>query len=72
MAGTYGHETANLQTSKDIYELSWKDKVNDEALQDRIVATGYSCRSQVKRFDQKALLHPLQAVLKHLNNSHQD
>ena len=71
MAGTYGHETVNLQTSKDIYELSWKDKINDKTLQDRIVATGYSCRSQVKRFDQKKLLHPLQAILKHLKNSHQ-
>jgi FAD/FMN-containing dehydrogenase/Fe-S oxidoreductase len=71
MAGTYGHETANLQTSKDIYELSWKDKINDETLQDRIVATGYSCRSQVKRFDQKEVLHPLQALLKHLKEAAQ-
>ena len=71
MAGTYGHESANLQTSKDIYELSWKDKVNDDALQDRIVATGYSCRSQVKRFDQKHVLHPLQALLKHLKEAAQ-
>lgn len=71
MAGTYGHETANLQTSKDIYNLSWKDKINDEHLQDRIVATGYSCRSQVKRFDQKSVLHPLQALLKHLKEAAQ-
>ncbi|KJZ11551.1 FAD-linked oxidase, partial [Marinomonas sp. S3726] len=71
MAGTYGHETANLQTSKDIYELSWKDKINDKTLQDRIVATGYSCRSQVKRFDQKEVLHPLQALLKHLKEAAQ-
>jgi len=71
MKQRYGHETANLQTSKDIYELSWKDKINDETLQDRIVATGYSCRSQVKRFDQKEVLHPLQALLKHLKEAAQ-
>jgi len=71
MAGTYGHETANLKTSKDIYELSWKDKINDETLKDRIVATGYSCRSQVKRFDQEQILHPLQALLKHLKEAAQ-
>ena len=71
MAGTYGHETANLQTSKDIYELSWKDKINDDSLKNRIVATGYSCRSQVKRFDQQSILHPLQALLKHLKEAAQ-
>jgi len=71
MAGTYGHETANLQTSKDIYELSWKGKVNDDTLKGRIVATGYSCRSQVKRFDQEQVLHPLQALLKHLKEAAQ-
>jgi len=69
MAGTYGHETANQQTSKDIYNLSWKDKINDEILKGRILATGYSCRSQVKRFDQKQIPHPLQAVLEHLKKS---
>ena len=71
MAGTYGHETANLKTSQDIYELSWKDKINDETLKNRIVATGYSCRSQVKRFDQKQILHPLQALLQHLKEAAQ-
>lgn len=69
MAGTYGHETANLTHSKGIYDLSWSEKINDDALKGHIVATGYSCRSQVKRFDQQDVLHPLQALLKHLKET---
>lgn len=66
MAGTYGHETANKTTSKTIYELSWKEKVAEPALANKLVATGYSCRSQVKRFDDVAIPHPMQVILKHL------
>jgi FAD/FMN-containing dehydrogenase/Fe-S oxidoreductase len=63
MAGTYGHETANVDTSKKIYQLSWADVVSNPANKDRLIATGYSCRSQVKRIDQVKLPHPLQALL---------
>lgn len=66
MAGTYGHETANKTTSKTIYELSWKEKVAEPTLANKLVATGYSCRSQVKRFDDVAIPHPMQVILKHL------
>lgn len=63
MAGTYGHETANKDTSKRIYELSWSDVVSKADNQNRLVATGYSCRSQVKRLDEKQLPHPAQMLL---------
>lgn len=63
MSGTYGHETANLKTSKKIYELSWAEVVADEQKQGKLVATGYSCRSQVKRLDQQNIAHPAQALL---------
>ncbi|MEP3351246.1 MAG: (Fe-S)-binding protein, partial [Marinomonas sp.] len=66
MAGTYGHETANKDTSKTIYELSWKEKVNAPELSNKLVATGYSCRSQAKRFDDVNLPHPIQVLLKHV------
>ncbi|MFO7528558.1 MAG: FAD-binding and (Fe-S)-binding domain-containing protein [Marinobacter sp.] len=60
MAGTYGHETRNLVTSRAIYDLSWGPKIS--ALKDRgtVLATGYSCRSQVKRFDGEVARHPLE------------
>ncbi|SIQ26770.1 D-2-hydroxyglutarate dehydrogenase YdiJ [Marinobacterium stanieri] len=63
MSGTFGHESDNLQRSKDIYELSWRGIVNQPENKGRLVATGYSCRSQVKRFDDKQLPHPAQALL---------
>ncbi|MBP0048709.1 FAD-binding oxidoreductase [Marinobacterium sp. AK62] len=63
MSGTFGHETQNLQRSKDIYELSWRGIVNQPENKGKLVATGYSCRSQVKRFDDQQLPHPAQALL---------
>lgn len=69
MAGTYGHETANYQTSQRIYDLSWREPVNDAGNRGKLVATGYSCRSQVKRFDQQRIPHPLQALLEQVGRA---
>ncbi|PAU75439.1 D-2-hydroxyglutarate dehydrogenase YdiJ [Halomonas salipaludis] len=63
MSGTYGHEARNLETSKAIYALSWQPLVDDDANAGRLLATGYSCRSQAKRLSDQALPHPLQALL---------
>ena len=61
MAGTYGHETRNLETSRAIYELSWGPKVRKELeCSNHLLATGYSCRSQVKRFAGVKVRHPLE------------
>lgn len=65
MAGTYGHEKVNLENSKTLYKMSWQDKVAQLATE-QILVTGYSCRSQIKRLDNKATLHPVQALLKEL------
>ncbi|WP_172562130.1 D-2-hydroxyglutarate dehydrogenase YdiJ [Vibrio furnissii] len=62
MAGTFGHEVDKLQMSKDIYGLSWKPSL-DKLPKERCLITGYSCRSQVKRFEQVKPKHPLQALL---------
>ena len=63
MAGTYGHEKANLETSKTIYAQSWKPKVEATAPSDEeILATGYSCRSQVKRLSDQSVRHPVSAL----------
>ena len=61
MAGTFGHEVDKLQMSKDIYGLSWKPRIQDLP-KERCLATGYSCRSQVQRFEGEKLAHPLQAL----------
>ncbi|MFA0085657.1 FAD-binding and (Fe-S)-binding domain-containing protein [Vibrio sp. 10N.261.51.F12] len=63
MAGTFGHESDKLQMSKDIYGLSWKPQMASLP-KDRCLVTGYSCRSQVKRFEDQPVKHPLQAILR--------
>jgi FAD/FMN-containing dehydrogenase/Fe-S oxidoreductase len=63
MAGTYGHEVEQLENSKGIYDLSWAQPVKIAVQNNnKILATGYSCRSQVKRFDSERPQHPIEAI----------
>ncbi|RWU20997.1 hypothetical protein DM813_17430 [Pseudomonas alkylphenolica] len=64
MSGTYGHEARNQETSKTIFEQSWGTKLDKEG---EALATGYSCRSQVKRMADRSLRHPLEVVLQQLS-----
>lgn len=66
MSGTYGHEARNLATSKTIYAQSWAAHVDGADAEGEALATGYSCRSQVKRLSSKQMRHPLQALLDHV------
>ena len=61
MAGTFGHEASHLDESSGIYQLSWQQAVS-QFEPEQIVATGYSCRSQVSRFEQFKPKHPLQIL----------
>ncbi|MGO1625777.1 MAG: D-2-hydroxyglutarate dehydrogenase YdiJ [Halomonadaceae bacterium] len=69
MSGTYGHETRNAETSKTIYAQSWQPQVENKDNQGCLLATGYSCRSQVSRFSNTTLPHPLQALLQAMKRS---
>lgn len=69
MSGTYGHETRNAATSKTIYAQSWQPQVEAPENAGTLLATGYSCRSQVKRFSNQVLPHPLQALLNVLRSA---
>ncbi|MCK3658874.1 hypothetical protein A4G18_09190 [Pasteurellaceae bacterium Pebbles2] len=62
MAGVFGHDMANQQMSHGIYAQSWGAKLQGKT-PERCLATGYSCRSQVKRFEQFQPKHPVQALL---------
>ncbi|PLR30697.1 D-2-hydroxyglutarate dehydrogenase YdiJ [Chimaeribacter arupi] len=62
MSGTYGHEARNAGTSATIYALSWSAQIDSHA-ESEPLATGYSCRSQVKRLSAVALRHPLEILL---------
>ncbi|WP_158969792.1 FAD-binding and (Fe-S)-binding domain-containing protein [Paraglaciecola sp. L3A3] len=64
MAGTFGHEESHLAESKGLYEMSWEQAVK-KLRPEQILATGYSCRSQVARFDNFKPKHPLQILAEH-------
>ena len=66
MAGTYGHEKVNLANSTQLYQMSWQEKIAQLAPQ-QIVATGYSCRSQVKRLGGIQTRHPVEVLLSTLD-----
>lgn len=68
MAGTYGHEKQNQNASKELFDLSWRPALDDHREQ-VVLATGFSCRSQVKRLTNQKLLHPIQYLAQHLTRS---
>jgi FAD/FMN-containing dehydrogenase/Fe-S oxidoreductase len=63
MCGVYGHEVAHKADSLGIFALSWKRKIDPVRDRDVVLATGHSCRSQVKRALGFEPMHPAQALL---------
>lgn len=64
MAGTFGHEVRNRPISEKLYDMSWRREIaegNDELV---LLATGYSCRAQVKEMDRQRIDHPVQILNK--------
>ncbi len=57
MAGIFGHEVANQDLSRRLYELSWADPIASAT--GPVAATGYSCREQCERFGGRRPLHPV-------------
>lgn len=64
MAGTFGHDARHEAESEAIYDLSWREIVNRGEYRGMLMATGYSCRSQVEHLDHQQLPHPAQVLLK--------
>ncbi|WOT06507.1 D-2-hydroxyglutarate dehydrogenase YdiJ [Shewanella youngdeokensis] len=62
MAGTYGHEAENYERSKALYTMSWEETLN-KLPPSQVLISGYSCRSQVKRFSGFKPKHPIEALL---------
>ena len=61
MAGLYGHLKANVERSKEIYRENWAPVFKKYPIE-YCLATGYSCREQVRRMEEKNVLHPLQVL----------
>jgi Fe-S oxidoreductase len=62
MAGTFGHEVRNRATSEALYAMSWSSHIAGTSSETVTMATGYSCRSQVKAIDTKSIPHPLAII----------
>lgn len=62
MAGVFGHETENQTMSRQLFDQSWQGAI-DGANGDEIIATGYSCRSQVRRFSHTRIHSPAESLL---------
>ncbi len=64
MAGTYGHEKEHYVNSKKLYAMSWQNPIeNGDISPQQIIATGFSCRAQVKRFSGFNIRHPIEVLL---------
>lgn len=62
MAGMFGHEAENEATSKKLYDMSWKEKA-EKAGPDHMLATGFSCRCQTKRYGDFKPRHPVEVLV---------
>ena len=68
MSGAFGHERIHRDESEGIWALSWGRWLGDSATDAaRVLATGYSCRSQAHRFGKLSLRHPAEVLLAHLS-----
>ncbi|MDF1760450.1 MAG: FAD-binding and (Fe-S)-binding domain-containing protein [Coxiellaceae bacterium] len=63
MAGSYGYETKHLDSSKKLFDMSWQQHMHNDHT---ILATGFSCRCQIKRFSDQQPQHPISFLLKQL------
>ncbi|HSC89732.1 MAG TPA: FAD-binding and (Fe-S)-binding domain-containing protein [Polyangiaceae bacterium] len=63
MCGVFGHEAEHYEESKGVFAMSWEPKLPaDDSGRKAVLATGHSCRSQVKRFGGFVPKHPIEAL----------
>ncbi len=62
MAGTFGHELRNRPISEKLYAMSWQDKIAGSGTHDVVMATGFSCRSQVAKMEHRTIPHPIEVL----------
>ncbi|BCE02324.1 D-2-hydroxyglutarate dehydrogenase YdiJ [Marinicellulosiphila megalodicopiae] len=70
MSGTFGHESKNVALSKKIYTQSWQVVVENESNKNKLMATGYSCRSQIKRESKQSIPHPMGFLFELIKNDY--
>ena len=62
MSGLFGHEATHQKMSRSLFDQNWRETAESQT-KGTLVATGYSCRSQVKRLSPVQALHPAQVLL---------
>lgn len=62
MAGTFGHEVRNREISEKLYAMTWAQQIGEATDGVLVMATGYSCRSQVKEIDRRKIPHPVEVL----------
>ena len=62
MAGSFGHEKQHAKDSEALFKANWQPKL-ESIVSGQGLATGFSCRSQVKRFGGLSLEYPLSKLL---------
>lgn len=68
MAGLYGHQRETREISERIYAQSWAKYAGSAGIRDRTLATGYSCRSQVRIMHGRKLAHPVEVLLERVKS----
>lgn len=59
MCGVFGHEREHVAESHALYQMSWGPRLSElQSSSTQVLATGYSCRSQVKRLSTTTIQHP--------------
>jgi FAD/FMN-containing dehydrogenase/Fe-S oxidoreductase len=69
MSGAYGHELEHLPLSRELFTVDWLSYLNKKEEDIIILATGYSCHTQAKRFQRMTLQHPLEALAEAVLNA---
>ena len=60
MAGTFGHEAKHRHLSTKLYQMSWQQAAQESiSSSGTVLATGYSCRSQIRQQTGASPQHPL-------------
>ncbi|WP_156913692.1 FAD-binding and (Fe-S)-binding domain-containing protein [Mesorhizobium sp. WSM3224] len=65
MAGLFGHEREHAALSEQLFVMSWAAGLAGK-YKGHVLATGFSCRCQTKRFAGFRPRHPAEALLDHL------
>ena len=69
MCGVYGHEARHQSESKALFDMSWRPRLRNENPGSQVMATGFSCRSQIHRIDGTVVEHPASTILRALEGA---